>query len=199
MVTRTRLHVTLYVHCYRCLDCRKAASSEAQFTWRDNNSQNALYVPSITLAFPLRATCNIASRWTCHAAYRQPPDQLLRRQNTSCTSTRPTANSFRRLSSQSQINPLKTKWNSSLSNAPQFPKARSFWKVSSRALLLSMQRQHDRTDTNTAKRKNAVTKPVPVPLCAPQISQRQPWDRNPTSAVRGFSLTVKAIARPFKD
>jgi hypothetical protein len=53
------------------------------------------------------------------------PDQLVRRQNTFCTAT----TSFRWLSSQSQISPLQTKWSSSLSNAPSFPKENSSLEV----------------------------------------------------------------------
>ena len=61
-----------------------------------------------------------------------------------------------------------------------------------------MSMEHNMSDTNKAKRKYS-EKPVSMPLRAPQISQRQAWDRNPASAVTACQLTAKPIARPFKD
>jgi hypothetical protein len=40
-------------------------------------------------------------------------------------------------------------------------------------------------------------KPVPVPLCPPQIPHKLTWDRTRASAVRGQRLTAWAMARPF--
>jgi hypothetical protein len=39
-------------------------------------------------------------------------------------------------------------------------------------------------------------KPIPVPLCPPQISRELDWDRTRVSAVRGQWLTAWAMARP---
>ena len=40
-------------------------------------------------------------------------------------------------------------------------------------------------------------KPVPVPLCSPQITHGLNWDYTWASAVRGWKLTAQAIAQPF--
>jgi hypothetical protein len=42
-------------------------------------------------------------------------------------------------------------------------------------------------------------KPVPVPLCPPQIPHGLPWERTRAAAVRRRQLTVCPVARPQRD
>jgi hypothetical protein len=42
-------------------------------------------------------------------------------------------------------------------------------------------------------------KPVPVPLCPPQIPHGLTRDRTQASALRGQLLTAWAMARPYED
>jgi hypothetical protein len=49
----------------------------------------------------------------------------------------------------------------------------------------------------TGESRQLGEKPVPVPLCPPQISQGLTRDRTPASAVKGRRLTAWAIVRPL--
>jgi hypothetical protein len=56
--------------------------------------------------------------------------------------------------------------------------------------------EHRWNEIDRGKPKYSGKKPVPVPLCPPQIPQGLTWDRTPASAVRGRRLTAWAMARP---
>jgi BMFP domain-containing protein YqiC len=49
----------------------------------------------------------------------------------------------------------------------------------------------------TGENRQLGEKPVPVPLCPPQISYGLTWDRTRASVVRGRRLTAWAMARPY--
>jgi hypothetical protein len=61
---------------------------------------------------------------------------------------------------------------------------------------LSQVMEHRWNETDRGKPKYSGEKPVPVPLCPPQIPHGLTWDRTRASAVRGRRLTAWAMARP---